>query len=542
MTGVESSAYKAARASYSERRPERFNFVRDVMAQHARDRGDARALLWTSAAGAVVEISFAAMTARAGRAAAFLADCGVRRGDVVMALLSREQAWWELFLGAMQIGAVVAPGTAQLTRKDVAYRMKATAAAVIVGNAATVEAIDGAASDAGWNGARVLVDADRTGWRRYDPSAFSPSVDYADTRADETAILYFTSGTTGRPKMTAHGFGYPLGHEATGRFWLEAGPEELVWNISDTGWAKAAWSSLFAPWICGAGIFALHADGMDPMRLLDWLERFPITTLCAPPTAYRMLVRAPLAGRRFKSLRRCLSAGEPLNPEVIDIWRREAGHEIREGYGQTETAILCGNFPGMTIKPGSMGLPAPGVDLAIIDDDGAVAPAHVEGAMAVKVKPTPPAGFFLGYRGDPERTAACFNGDWYLTGDRGYADEDGYLWFVGRADDVIISAGYRIGPFEVESALIEHPAVAESAVVSSPDETRGEVVKAFVVLASGVAPTDDLARELQEHVKKTTAPYKYPRKIEFTTTLPKTVSGKIQRNILRAREWEGRRR
>ncbi len=339
--------------------------------------------------------------------------------------------------------------------------------------------------------------------------------------------------------MTVHGCAYPLGHETTGKFWLRAGPGDLVWNVSDTGWAKGAWSSLFAPWLCGAGIFALHADAVDPVRVLDGLEKYPVTVLCAPPTAYRMLVKQPLDGRKFAKLKHCVSAGEPLNPEVIDVWREKTGHQICEGYGQTETVILCGVFEGMAVKAGSMGLPAPGVDLDVIDEDGKRLSANVEGDVAVSLDP-PPQGLFLGYKDDPERTNATRRGAWYLTGDRAFRDEDGYFWFVGRGDDVIISAGYRIGPFEVESALIEHPAVAESAVVASPDETRGEIVKAFVVLVKGANASDDLARELQDHVKRVTAPYKYPRKIEFVESLPKTISGKIIRKELREREWKGK--
>jgi medium-chain acyl-CoA synthetase len=530
-------AYRAAAAGFRPRRADRFNFVRDVIHHLAARRPDAPALYWTSAEGDVDIAGFGGLAARAGRAAEFLAAAGVRRGDIVLLILSREKAWWDFVLGALQIGAVVSPGTTQLMKKDIAYRLQATNARAVVTNAALAERFDEAAAEVGWRGARLIVEGGRDGWTRYDRFDGGPLSDCADTSAADEALLYFTSGTTGNPKMTAHGCAYPLGHEATGRFWLRVGEGDLVWNISDTGWAKGAWSSLFAPWLCGAGVFALHADAVDPARVLDWLARFPVTVLCAPPTAYRMLVRQPLDGVRFEALRHCVSAGEPLNPEVIDVWRGKTGFQICEGYGQTETTILCGVFDGMEAKSGSMGLPAPGVDLDVIDEAGARLPAGVEGDVAVKVKPERPAGLFLGYRDDPERTAATQRGDWYLTGDRAFRDADGYFWFVGRGDDVIISAGYRIGPFEVESALIEHPAVAESAVVASPDETRGEVVKAFIVLAKGYEPSEALAAELQAHVKRVTAPYKYPRRIEFTPSLPKTISGKIIRKELRAREW-----
>jgi acyl-coenzyme A synthetase/AMP-(fatty) acid ligase len=532
-------AYLAQRGAFEWRRPERFNFVRDVIASAARDRAQSTALYWTDAGGAEETVTFAALQERANRAAGFLSAQGLKRGDIALLVLSREQPWWEIILGCLQLGVIVSPGTTQLMKKDFAYRLEATRAAAIVTNAACAPRADEAIAQAGWIGTRIIVEGEGPGWTRYDACAAPPVREYAETLADDEALLYFTSGTTGNPKMTVHGCAYPLGHETTGKFWLRAGPGDLVWNVSDTGWAKGAWSSLFAPWLAGAGIFALHADAVDPARVLDALEKYPVTVLCAPPTAYRMLVKQPLDGRKFKALRHCVSAGEPLNPEVIDIWREKTGHQICEGYGQTETTILCGVFDGMEVKPGSMGLPAPGVDLDVIDERGKRLPPHAEGDVAVSLDPAP-QGLFLGYKSDAERTGSTRRGAWYLTGDRAFRDDDGYFWFVGRGDDVIISAGYRIGPFEVESALIEHPSVAESAVVASPDDTRGEIVKAFVVLVKSASPSDDLARELQEHVKRVTAPYKYPRKIEFVDSLPKTISGKIIRKELREREWKGK--
>lgn len=531
-------AYQSIRKSFEWRRPQRFNFVRDILAEQARQNGSQTALFWTSADGGKDVVSFASLLDRANRAAAFLTAQGLRRGDIVLLVLSREKAWWEIILGCLQLGIVVSPGTTQLMKKDFAFRLETTKAAAIITNGACAVRADDAIGGLGWTGRQIIIDADRDGWTTYG-RAEDPLLEYADTKADDEALLYFTSGTTGNPKMTVHGCAYPLGHETTGRFWLRAGAGDLVWNVSDTGWAKGAWSSLFAPWLCGAGIFALHADAVDPVRVLDGLEEYPVTVLCAPPTAYRMLVKQPLGERKFSKLRHCVSAGEPLNPEVIEIWRNETGLAICEGYGQTETVILCGVFEGMPVKPGSMGLPAPGIDLDIIDNDGCRLGPNEEGDVAVSLNPAP-QGLFLGYKDDLERTAATRRGSWYLTGDRAYRDDDGYFWFVGRGDDVIISAGYRIGPFEVESALIEHPSVVESAVVASPDETRGEIVKAFVVLVKSAAASDSLVRELQEHVKRVTAPYKYPRKIEFVDSLPKTISGKIIRKELRDREWKGR--
>ena len=533
--------YLEQREKYIAQRPAAYNFVRDSFADWAKRQPDETALFWTDGQGAEVKLSYSALLERASRAAAVLRARGVSRGDTVLIVLSRELEWWELVLGCLQIGAVVSPGTIQLTAKDIAYRMQAADAKAIITNDAIAEKVEKAAADASWNGVRITVGrAPLRGWTHYSKAAAEASVDegFADTDASDPALCYFTSGTTGQPKLTLHRCDYPLAHQPTGGFWLGVGPGDFVWNISDTGWAKAAWSSLFAPWVCGAGIFALHADAFDAAQTLEWLGRYPITTLCAPPTAYRLFVRGDLAGFEAKALRKCVSAGEPLNPEVMELWLKATGLDIFEGYGQTETTLLCGTFDGMEIRPGSMGLPAPGVDLQIIDDAGAIVPAGEEGDIAVNVAAgAKPLGMFSEYKNDPERTAIVYRGDWYLTGDRAICDEDGYFWFVGRSDDVILSSGYRIGPFEVESALFEHPAVAESAVVASPDETRGEVVKAFVVLSKDYDGSDALVFELQDFVKQSTAPYKYPRKIEFVAELPKTISGKIKRKELKQQEW-----
>ncbi len=370
-------------------------------------------------------------------------------------------------------------------------------------------------------------------------AAGRPDAAFPATRATDPALLYFTSGTTGHPKMVLHDHAYPLAHTVTARFWLDLGPQDLHWNISDTGWAKAAWSSLIAPWLEGAALLVDASPGrFDPRRTLQMLQDLGPSSLCAPPTIYRMLVLEDLTQYRFARLRSCVSAGEPLNPEVIETWRRATGLTIRDGYGQTETVCLAANFPDLPLRPGSMGQPTPGFDLAVIDESGAELPRGQEGDIAVRVKPAIPPGVFHGYYGDPEGTAQRMVGDFYVTGDRGIRDADGYFWFVGRADDVILSAAYRIGPFEVESALMTHPAVAEAAVVASPDPIRGSVVKAFVVTRPGVSPSPDLASALQAHVQRVTAPYKYPREVEFVAELPKTVSGKIKRFELRALEAE----
>ncbi|MBI1366469.1 MAG: AMP-binding protein, partial [Alphaproteobacteria bacterium] len=341
MTGRSAEEYLNERQKFVWRRPDRFNFVRDILYELAVTRPKATALYWTSAENEVDIASFEALRHRVNRAAGLLRAIGVNRGDVVLVFLSREKAWWEMMLACLQLGAIASPGTTQLMEKDIAFRLRTTNAAAVVTNATLAERVDAAAEDEHWRGAKVIVEGDRAGWTAYAAFAGAPVEDCADTKADDEALWYFTSGTTGNPKMTVHGCGYPLGHETTGRFWLRAGPDDLVWNVSDTGWAKGAWSSLFAPWLCGAGIFALHANSVDPERILSWLEKFPVSILCAPPTAYRMFVRHDLNGCRPMRLRHCVSAGEPLNPEVIEIWRNKMGMQICEGYGQTETTILC---------------------------------------------------------------------------------------------------------------------------------------------------------------------------------------------------------
>jgi acyl-coenzyme A synthetase/AMP-(fatty) acid ligase len=351
-------------------------------------------------------------------------------------------------------------------------------------------------------------------------------------------LLYFTSGTVAYPKMVLHTqASLGIGHQVTARFWQDLKPTDLHWTVSDFGWAKAAWGKLFGQWALGAANFLWDVRGKPDFDLmLRLVGEHGITTFCAPPTVYRALVLLDLASYDWSRLRHCVSAGEPLNPEVIKVWQQATGLTIYDGYGQTETVNLLANYRCLEVRPGSMGKPTPGFDVVVVDDDGKVLGPGEEGHVAVRVRPERPVGLFTEYWRDPQATADAFRGDFYYTGDRAEVDEDGYFWFVGRSDDVILSAAYRIGPFEVESALVEHPAVAEAAVVGKPDPERGQVVKAFVVCAPGNQPSDELARELQEHCRTVTAPYKYPREVEFTDELPKTISGKIRRVELRERE------
>jgi acetyl-CoA synthetase/medium-chain acyl-CoA synthetase len=444
----------------------------------------------------------------------------------------------------IRIGAVPVPATLLLTQRDVAYRVETARISAVITNE------DGVPKSNDFDGVRIFVSTNAgptsnpapPGWLDFHQgmSRANAEPQQVNTRSDDPGILFFTSATTGDPKMVLHTqASYGLGHRITGQYWLDLKEGDVHWNISDLGWGKAAWSSLFGPWQMGACIFALDAPGkFDPRLTLDILERIPITTWCAPPTALRLLVRQDLTRRQFPNLRHCVTAGEPLNPEVLNRWRSATGLTLHEGYGQTETVVLIGNFRslGCPVRPGSMGKVAPGVTIGVLNDTLQQVPPKHEGELAVRIGPERPLGLFSEYWLNPAEMERKFKGAWYLTGDRAVCDEDGYFWFVGRKDDVIKSSGYRIGPFEVESALLEHTAVLDVAVIGKPDALRGQIVKACIVLREGVRPSDDLKAELQAHCKRLVAAYKYPREIEFVPDLPKTTSGKTRHTELRSAE------
>ncbi|MGH8068588.1 MAG: acyl-CoA synthetase [Candidatus Entotheonellia bacterium] len=519
--------------------PEHYNFAFDVVDRWG-EEAQKLAMLWVNERGDEKRFSFRDFTVRSNQVGNALRSMGMRKGDRILIMSPRLPEWWEAVLGIMKIGAISMPGTTLLTSKDVAYRIQSAEAVAVITDEESAWKVEQVADECPTLRLKILLGAEREGWVNYTRAVASAmtTLQREPTRGDEPMMIYFTSGTVGYPKMVLHTHvSYPIGHIVTGKYWLDLKPTDLHWNLSDTGWAKAAYSNLFGPWIMGAAMFTFDGRGrFDARQTLELLERYPISTFCAPPTAYRLLVLENLRQYRLAALRHCIGAGEPLNPEVIEAWQRGTGQTIRDGYGQTETVILVANFPPMPVKPGSMGKPSPGFTIGVVDDDGREVPAGTEGDIAVKLTPMRPVGMFKEYWRNSEATTNCLRGEWYITGDRAIKDAEGYFWFVGRADDVIISAGYRIGPFEVESALVEHPSVAEAAVIASPDQIRGDIVKAFVILAPGHQPSEQLIQDLQEHVKRVTAPYKYPREIEFTTELPKTISGKIRRVELRQRE------
>jgi acyl-coenzyme A synthetase/AMP-(fatty) acid ligase len=530
--------YEETRRTFRLEVPERFNYTLDVVQAQAEGDPGKLALVAIEPDGHTAHrYTFGEIAAGAHRAAHLLQSLGVEKGDRVFVQVPRVVQWYEVLLGCFEIGAVPMPGTTLLMPKDIGYRVGVADATVAVTDAEGAGRVD--AADCPTLRVKLIVGDDRQGWTRWETAKAGHPATPATTdptASDDPLLIYFTSGTTAYPKMVLHTqASYGIGHEITARFWHDLGPDDLHWTVSDTGWAKAAWGKLFGQWRMGSAIFMWNIVGKPDLdRMLRLIGEQRVTSFCAPPTLYRAFVQMNLDGYDWSSLRHCTSAGEPLNPEVIEVWKKHTGLYPYDGYGQTETVNLVANYPCLAVKPGSMGRPTPTFDVEIVDDEGNVVPRGTEGHIAVRTDPRP-VGLFREYWRDPAKNAEVFRHGWYYTGDRATMDEDGYIWFVGRADDVILSAAYRIGPFEVESALIEHPAVAEAAVVGKPDPDRGEIVKAFVVLAPGYQGSDALVVEIQNHVKGVTAPYKYPREIEFVDELPKTISGKIRRVELRQR-------
>lgn len=520
--------------------PKYYNFGFDVVDKWAEDRTKL-ALISIDRTGKHDRYhTFYDLSKASDRFANWLQKIGVKKEERVLVILQSIPEWYIALIGMFKLGVIPIPGTVLLTSKDIEYRINRAGATMVLTDLDHADNVEAIKVKCPTLKHMMLVDGKRANWYNYDEemNEVSSSIDkekIEKTKSTDPMLIYFTSGTTGHPKMVLHTHSYPLGHEVTARFAQTLTDKDLHWTTSETGWAKAAWGKLFGQMIAGAAIIQWETPGrFDPDGLLKALEKYGVTTFCAPPTVYRLLIQMDLS-KYHLNLRHSMSAGEPLNPEVIRAWKKAFGLEIYDFYGQTETVCVLSNYPFMKIKYGSVGKPTPGHDVRIVDDDGHELGSDEEGNIALYLGKNRPPGLFKEYWKDEQIMQKAFRGDYYYTGDRGYKDKDGYFWFVGRDDDVIKSSGYRIGPFEVESSLIEHPAVAECAVVGAPDPkgVRGIVVKAFVVLAKGYKPSETLTKELQEHVKKTTAPYKYPRIIEYMDELPKTISGKILRRELR---------
>lgn len=522
--------------------PADFNFAYDVVDAYAAEEPDKKALLWTDDRGGEIQFTFADMKRETDRTASYFQSLGIGRGDMVMLILKRRYEFWFSILALHKLGAVAIPATHLLTRKDVVYRcnMAGIKAIVAAGEPVITGHIAAAMPESPTTKLLISVGPEvPEGFLDFHEGIChaAPFVrpQHVNTN-DDIMLMYFTSGTTGEPKMVAHDFTYPLGHISTGCFWHNLHEGSLHLTIADTGWAKAAWGKLYGQWLAGANIFVYDHEKFTPADILRKIGQYRITSLCAPPTIYRFLIREDLSKYDLSSLEYCTTAGEALNGAVYDTFKRLTGVRLMEGFGQTETTLTLATFPWMEPKPGSMGVPNPQYDIDLLTPDGRSAEDGEQGQIVIRTDRGKPLGLFKEYYLNDGMMHEVWHDGVYYTGDVAWRDEDGYFWFVGRADDVIKSSGYRIGPFEVESALMTHPAVVECAITGVPDEIRGQVVKATIILGDKYRPRagEELIRELQDHVKQITAPYKYPRIIEFVDELPKTISGKIRRKAIRA--------
>ena len=517
--------------------PDNFNFSYDVVDEMARIAPEQRAMIWCNDKGEEHIYSFKDMSEYSSKTANYFSDLGIGKGDTVLVILKRHYQFWFTILALHKLGAVIVPATNLLTEKDIVYRcdMAQVKAVVCSGEDAVANHVETAEPKLKAPIIKISAMGSRDGWDDFDAGVEAASAEFArrENSKDDDMLLYFSSGTTGYPKMVMHSYTYPIGHIITGSFWHDVKDTDIHLTVAETGWGKAVWGKLYGQWLAGATVFVYDFDKFTPKDLLEKIEKYHITTFCAPPTIYRFFIKEGMEGYDLSSLRYATTAGEALNPEVYNRFFEYTGLRLMEGFGQTETTLALFNAPGTTPKPGSMGKPSPLYDVRLVDEDyNPVAPGQV-GEITIYPNNTGNVGLFKRYHLNPESTEAAWAGGIYHTGDTAWMDEDGYYWYVGRTDDVIKASGYRIGPFEIESVLMEHPAVLECAVTGAPDPVRGQVVKATIVLMKGYEGSDELVKELQNYVKKQTAPYKYPRIVEFVNELPKTISGKIRRVEIR---------
>ncbi|MBR6572847.1 MAG: AMP-binding protein [Clostridia bacterium] len=515
-----------------------YNFAFDTVDAIARKNPDKLAMLHISNDMTERRFTFKDIKDASSQSANYFKSLGIKRGDRVMLVLKRHYQFWFAILGLHKIGAIAIPATNQLVEKDFTYRFKAAGVNAIICTADgdTAHQIELAEEQSQMSLTKILVGGKRDGWHDYDKeySLFSRRfVREADApKGDDPMLMFFTSGTTGYPKIAMHSYKYALGHFVTAKYWHMAEKEGLHFTISETGWGKALWGKLYGQWLCEGAVFTYDFDRFDAEKILPMFKKYNITTFCAPPTMYRMLIKQDLSRFDLSSIHHATTAGEALNPEVFYQFEKATGLRIAEGFGQTEMTLGIANLVGTMLKPGAMGKPVPGYGIDLVDTDGNPVADGVNGEIVIRTDPAPTCGVFLGYYKEPEKTEAVWHDGLYHTGDLAWRDEDGYYWYVGRADDVIKSSGYRIGPFEIESTIMELPYVLECGVSAAPDEVRGQVVKASIVLVKGTEPSEQLKKDIQTYVKTRTAPYKYPRIVEFRDELPKTISGKIIRNKL----------
>lgn len=523
--------------------PENFNFGYDVVDEWAKTNPDKKALCWVNDKGEHYNFTFSQIKEQSDRAASYFLSLGIGKGDKVMLILKRRFEFWFAIIGLHKIGAIAIPATHLLTKKDIIYRNNAATIKAIVStdDEIVIKHIEDAMSESP-SVEHLIVCGENvpSGWDNFHKGIGQTKPFNRPKQVNsnnDISLLYFTSGTTGDPKMVIHDFTYPLGHIVTAKYWHNLNEESLHLTVADTGWAKAVWGKLYGQWIVGACVFVYDHEKFTPGRMLELISTYRITSFCAPPTVYRFFIREDLSKYDLSALKYCTTAGEALNPSVYETWHKATGLKIMEAFGQTETTPTIVTFPWMEPKAGSMGVPNPSYDMDLIDSEGRSVEDGESGEVVIRTNKFRPLGLFRGYYRDENLTKSVYHDDVYHTGDVAWRDENGYYWFIGRLDDVIKSSGYRIGPFEVESALMTHPAVVECAITGVPDPVRGQVVKATIVLASEYKDKagDLLIKEIQDYVKNVTAPYKYPRIIEFVEELPKTISGKIKRVEIRGK-------
>ena len=542
---TEFDSYEDFYKNYNLKYNDDFNFGFDVVDEYARICPEKQALVWCDDEGRERKFNYGELSKYTNKTANYFKSLGIKKGDMVMLILKRHYEFWFSIIALHKLGAVTIPATHLLTKKDVVYRCNSAKIKMIVcaDDDVVTKHIEDSLSESPTVKAIVVDRGEKEGWHSFEKGVEAASDVFERPTGDEktsvkdTMLLYFTSGTTGEPKMVCHNFAYPLGHIPTAAYWHNVKDDGLHLTVADTGWGKAVWGKLYGQMIAGTGIFIYdYSSRFEPSDLLKMVENYQITTFCAPPTIYRFFIKADLTKFNLSSLTHCTTAGEALNPEVYKKFLEATGLKLYEGFGQTESCLSLATYKWETPHTGSMGKPSPYYKAYLLNDEGEVCDPGQTGEIVFDMSDGAPIGVFSGYLYDEEKTKEVLDGKYYHTGDLAWCDEDGFYWYVGRVDDVIKSSGYRIGPFEVESALMEHPAVFETAITAVPDEIRGQVVKATIVLAKGYTPSDELVKELQNHVKRTTAPYKYPRIIEFADELPKTISGKIRRVELREKD------
>ena len=527
--------------NYKVEVPENFNFAYDVVDEWAKTDPNKYALCWVNDKGQHIRFTYKELKERSDQAASFFLQQGIGKGDMVMLILKRRYQFWFAILGLHKIGAVAIPATHLLTKKDIVYRCNAAniKAIIAVDDDLVLSHIDESLTDSPSVEIKICCgNTDKAGWVNLEKNLDNVQKFIRPQHVndnDDIMLLYFTSGTTGEPKMVIHNFVYPLGHIVTAKYWHNLHENSLHLTVADTGWGKAVWGKLYGQMIVGAEIMVYDHEKFVPAEMLQLIAKYKITSFCAPPTIYRFLIKEDLSKYDLSSLEYVTTAGEALNPSVFDEFQKATGLMIREAFGQTETTATIITFPWMKPVPGSMGVPNPTYDMDLVDLDGRSVEDGEVGEVVFRTDKSIPLGLFMGYYKDDELTRSVYSNNVYRTGDMAWRDENGYFWFEGRSDDVIKSSGYRIGPFEVESAILSHPAVVECAVTGVPDEIRGQIIKATIVLNGGFKhmAEDDLIKEIQDHTKNVTAPYKYPRIIEFVDELPKTISGKIKRAEIR---------